>query len=294
MPSRIGSYTSPTPTTTDPARQRCPADPNTDPTTASATISGSASGSTIMWFLAPPSACTRFPAAPARAYTIFATRLDPTNDTPATSGWSISASTASCRPCTTFSTPGGSPARTASSTTRWCVSGSCSLGLSTTVFPAATAYGQNHIGIITGKLYGVITAKTPMGCRTVSQSTPRAMSSRVSPIIRVGIAAACSTFSIPRCTSPHVSATFLPCSRERLAARSSWCSSSSALRRKKTRARSGTGVRRQAGKAARAAWTARSTSAGPETGMEPRVSPVAGSVTGSISQASRCDHSPAM
>ena len=41
-----------------------------------------------MWFFAPPSAWQRFPAAEARSYTDGATGVDPTNDTPETSGCS--------------------------------------------------------------------------------------------------------------------------------------------------------------------------------------------------------------
>ena len=41
--------------------QRSPADPKPADTAASAALSRSASGSTTMWFLAPPSACTRLP-----------------------------------------------------------------------------------------------------------------------------------------------------------------------------------------------------------------------------------------
>ena len=42
---------------------RSPAEPKPADTAASAARSRSASGSTTMWFLAPPSACTRLPAA---------------------------------------------------------------------------------------------------------------------------------------------------------------------------------------------------------------------------------------
>ena len=45
------------------AMQRSPAEPYAAETAASAAISISASGSTIMWFLAPPSAWTRLPCA---------------------------------------------------------------------------------------------------------------------------------------------------------------------------------------------------------------------------------------
>ncbi len=45
------------------AMHRSPAEPYPADTAASAAMSRSASGSTSMWFLAPPSACTRLPLA---------------------------------------------------------------------------------------------------------------------------------------------------------------------------------------------------------------------------------------
>ena len=51
----------PTATITEMAMQRSPAEPYAADTAASAASSMSASGSTIMWFFAPPSACTRLP-----------------------------------------------------------------------------------------------------------------------------------------------------------------------------------------------------------------------------------------
>ena len=57
--SPIGS----TATTAAIAMQRSPAEPKAAPIAASAARSMSASGSTTMWFLAPPSACTRLPCA---------------------------------------------------------------------------------------------------------------------------------------------------------------------------------------------------------------------------------------
>ena len=54
-------------TTTDPAMQRCPAAPNAEPRIPSTVCSITASGMTTMWFLAPPSACTRLPVAAARS-----------------------------------------------------------------------------------------------------------------------------------------------------------------------------------------------------------------------------------
>ena len=43
--------------------------------------------------------------------------------------------------------------------------GSFSLGLSTTVLPAAMAMGKNHIGTMAGKLKGLMTATGPSGWR---------------------------------------------------------------------------------------------------------------------------------
>ena len=46
----------------------------------------SASGSTIAWFFAPPSACTRLPVAVPRSWMYRAIGVEPTNETAATPG----------------------------------------------------------------------------------------------------------------------------------------------------------------------------------------------------------------
>ena len=61
------SCASPTVTTTAPAMQRWPAAPNPEAMSPSTVLSITASGMTTMWFLAPPSACTRLPALAARS-----------------------------------------------------------------------------------------------------------------------------------------------------------------------------------------------------------------------------------
>ena len=61
------SYASPTVTTTEPAMQRWPAAPKPEPMMPLTVSSTTASGITTMWFLAPPSACTRLPVAPQRS-----------------------------------------------------------------------------------------------------------------------------------------------------------------------------------------------------------------------------------
>ncbi len=65
---------SPTGTATEIAMQRSPAEPKPAPISASTAWSMSASGMTIMWFLAPPSACTRLPAAVPRAIDVLGDR----------------------------------------------------------------------------------------------------------------------------------------------------------------------------------------------------------------------------
>jgi hypothetical protein len=59
------SPASPTATTAEIAMQRSPAEPYAAPMMASAANPMSASGMTTAWFFAPPSACTRLPAAAA-------------------------------------------------------------------------------------------------------------------------------------------------------------------------------------------------------------------------------------
>ena len=61
-------------------------------------------------------------------------------------------------------TPSGTPASLSSSAVQIDADGSFSEGLSTNVFPQASAGAHIHIGTIAGKLKGVIPATTPSGC----------------------------------------------------------------------------------------------------------------------------------
>ena len=143
-----------------------------------------------------------------------------------------------------------------------------------------------------GKLKGVIAAKTPMGWRIMSESIPRETSSRFAPCMSEGMPVATSTHSIPRRISPAASLAALPLSWVTSWARSSFRSSSRYLSSKQARARSSGGVLRQPGKASRAAWTARSTSALVESGTCASVSPVAGFVMSIRSLVSGSTHLP--
>ena len=76
-----------------------------------------------------------------------------------------SVSTASLSPLTTLSTPAGRPASTNSSAMRIGTDGSRSDGLRMKALPQASAGAHFHIGIMAGKLNGVMPATTPSGWR---------------------------------------------------------------------------------------------------------------------------------
>ena len=221
-----------------------------------------------------------------------ATGVEPTKETPSIPGCSRSALTESWPPLTRLTTPGGSPTLSRTSKVSSLARGSCSDGLRMIGFPHAMANGKNHMGTMKGKLNGVIAAKTPIGWRIMSESIPRETSSRFAPCMSEGMPVATSTHSIPRRISPAASLAALPLSFVTSSARSFLRSSRRYLNSKQARARSSGGVARQPGNASRAARTARSTSAGPESGTSASTSPVAGLVTGSRSLASASVHAP--
>ena len=99
--------------------------------------------------------------------------------------------------------------------------GSFSLGLSTTVLPAAMAIGKNHIGTMAGKLKGLMMPTTPSGSRLEWTSTPVEASSLWPPLSRWEMPQANSTTSWPREISPIASECTLPCSAVMIAASSS-------------------------------------------------------------------------
>ncbi len=74
-------------------------------------------------------------------------------------------STASLSPLTTLSTPAGSPASISSSASRIGTEGLRSDGLRMKALPQASAGANFHIGIMAGKLNGVMPATTPSGWR---------------------------------------------------------------------------------------------------------------------------------
>ena len=92
--------------------------------------------------------------------------------------------------------------------------GSRSDGFRMKALPHANA-GQNfHIGIIAGKLKGVIPATTPSGWRMEYMSMPGPAPSVNSPLSICGAPMQNSATSSPRITSPLASGSVLPCSRD--------------------------------------------------------------------------------
>ena len=69
-------------------------------------------------------------------------------------------------PGTTWRTPAGRPASTASWAIRIAVNDDCSAGLRTTELPVASAGPSFHDAIISGKFHGTTAPITPSGSRT--------------------------------------------------------------------------------------------------------------------------------
>ena len=98
---------------------------------------------------------------------------EPVNEMRRTPGCSVSpAPTSSPMPCTTLSTPGGSPASSARSASSEHESGDHSAGLSTTVQPAASAGAVFQVESISGAFHGVITTAGPLAMRTTRLRVP--------------------------------------------------------------------------------------------------------------------------
>src|SRR5690349_8473337 len=97
------------------------------------------------------------------------TSVDPVNDTLRTVGFAhISPPMEGASPVITFSTPGGKPARSASTASANAENGVASAGLMTTVQPAASAGDTLRVIIDDGKFHGVIAAQTPTGSLTTT------------------------------------------------------------------------------------------------------------------------------
>ena len=260
--------------------QRWPAAPKALPMMLPTVLSITASGITTMKFLAPPSACTRFPFAAARSYTWLRHGGRPDERDGVDAGVVEDAVDDVPRAVDEVDNavrqPAGSWIRLKISS---CVSGTCSEGLRMNVLPHAIAKGRNQNGTMAGKLKGTMAAQTPTGWRNVSQSTAVATFSSTRPCIVWGIAEGRldhldraadlgprvgeGLAHLPRDRSRHlvlVRLQHLPEPEQ----------PAGALDRR---------AAAPGGKAARAAATAASTSAAPDSGTRASDSPVAGLLT---------------
>ena len=108
-----------------------------------------------MFGLLPPSSSeTGASRAPAREAISAPVVSLPVKEILATPGWSTRASPASRSPVTTLSTPGGKPASAARCSVSSTLALACSDGLTTTVFPAASAGASEYIVSSTGEFQG--------------------------------------------------------------------------------------------------------------------------------------------
>ena len=172
----------------DRAQQSCPALSNTAYGAVAAARSRSASAKTTFADLPPSSSVTRLIVAAAPSITERPTSVEPVKPIFATSGCSTSRRpTTLPGPATTFTTPSGRPASSASSARRSAVSGVSSAGFSTTVFPQASAGPSFHEAMLSGKFHGTISPTTPSGSRKVMATPPA--TGIVSPSRRSGPAA---------------------------------------------------------------------------------------------------------
>ena len=135
-------------------------DAHSAPSTARAR---SASSSTTIGSLPPSSSVTGTSRSPAAAATRRPTSLEPVKSTLPRPRARTSAAPTSPSPCATRTRAGGAPASANSCSTSAPDRGVSSDGLSTTAFPAATAYAACVNGIAKGKFQGAITPTTPSG-----------------------------------------------------------------------------------------------------------------------------------
>ena len=91
------------------------------------------------------------------------------------------AGASSASPVTTWKTPAGMPARSASSASASAESGVCSAGLQTIVLPAASAGAALRVIIADGKFQGVMPPHTPTGCLSTTMRVPVCGAGIVSP-----------------------------------------------------------------------------------------------------------------
>ena len=147
----------------EPAQQTCPWLNQIASTTPSTTLSRSASSNTRNGDF-PPSSSESFLPLPAVAVRMIRpTSVEPVKAILSTSGWFTRAAPVRPSPVMMFTTPGGRPASRQISPNSSAVSGVYSAGLSTSVFPIASAGAIFHESMSSGKFQGMIWPTTPTG-----------------------------------------------------------------------------------------------------------------------------------
>jgi hypothetical protein len=216
------------------------------------------------------------PAAPAIATFRPAVGL-PVNDNPSMSGCAASAAPVVPSPVTTPTSPGGSPASSASARSRSAESGVYSDGLITTALPQPMPAAARSMKPAVGPFQGRITPTTPSGSRTVYERWPgnTGSSSPSSP----AIADQYRNRPAAAGTSRRESRIGLPIARVSSSDSSAVAPSTSAAHRRIASARRETESALHTRCAARAAATAASTSAVPSSGTAATASAVAGLIT---------------
>jgi hypothetical protein len=191
-----------------------------------------------------------------------------------------------------LSTPGGRPARAASAASASAVSGASSLGLQTTVQPAASAGATLRVIMEKGKFQGVMAATTPTGWRSTRKRVARAGGDSTSPATRGASSANHRMEASPVSTSLRASASGLPHSRVMRRARSSRAAQAASCQRRSAAARSRAGRAAQGPNAAAAAAIAARVSGPPQSETRARRPPVAGLSTSKAAPLAGCTNAP--
>ena len=162
--------------------QVCPALRYFEAIAPATAASRSASSKTMKGALPPSSRLTFFTVDAHCDMSSLPTSVDPVNDSLRTVGFEVSsAPIGPDGPVMTLTTPGGMPARSASSASARAENGVCDAGRMTTGQPAARAGAHLRVIIAAGKFHGVIDATTPMGCFSTTMRRPGRGWSMTSP-----------------------------------------------------------------------------------------------------------------
>src|ERR1035438_6179774 len=132
-------------------------------TMPSMACSSGASSNTTLAALPPSSRVSRWPVPAIARWISLPTSVDPVNAILSTPGWLTSAWPVAPAPVRMLTVPGGRSACWMTSARSSAVSGVVSAGLSTQVFPVASAGASFHAAMSSGKFHGMTWPATPSG-----------------------------------------------------------------------------------------------------------------------------------